>query len=236
MSEWKQVKLVDVCVDKGVQTGPFGSQLHQKDYVGIGTPIITVEHLGDNKITTQNLPRVSQDDKERLSKYLLKEGDIVFSRVGSVDRSSYVRKEQDGWLFSGRCLRVRPDKNKIDPYYLSAYFGLPSFKEYVRSIAVGATMPSLNTFLLKNVPIILPPMEQQEFISRNARAIDDKIELNQRMNETLEAMAQALFKSWFVDFGPLRVKPQGRKPEGMDAATAALFPAVFTENGIPEGW
>ena len=73
-----------------VQTGPFGSQLHMKDYKKVGTPIITVEHLGDNKIIHNDLPLVGDDDKERLIKYILKEGDIVFSRVGSVDRRAYV--------------------------------------------------------------------------------------------------------------------------------------------------
>ena len=69
-----------------IQTGPFGSQLHKEDYVDIGTPIVTVEHLGNRVFTEQNLPKVSDEDKARLSKYVLKEGDIVFSRVGSVDR------------------------------------------------------------------------------------------------------------------------------------------------------
>ncbi|NCC51128.1 MAG: restriction endonuclease subunit S [Spartobacteria bacterium] len=233
---WPEAKLVDVCVEKGVQTGPFGSQLHQKDYVSHGTPIITVEHLGENRILMNNVPLVSEEDTERLRKYQLVEGDIVFSRVGSVDRRAYIRNEQEGWLFSGRCLRVRPDPKKINPYYLSAYFGLPSFKEYIRSIAVGATMPSLNTALLEGVPVILPPANQQNLIASIARSIDDKIELNQRMNETLEGMARAVFKSWFVDFDPVHAKARGRQPEGMDAATAALFPATFNENGIPEGW
>ena len=72
-----------------IQTGPFGSQLHKEDYVEIGTPIVTVEHLGKRVFSEQNLPLVSEADKQRLSKYLLAEGDIVFSRVGSVDRCSY---------------------------------------------------------------------------------------------------------------------------------------------------
>jgi type I restriction enzyme S subunit len=80
MTNWKEFKLEDVAT---VQTGPFGSQLHQKDYVEIGAPIITVEHLGDNRITYQNLPKVTKEDKERLKKYHLQEGDVVFSRVGS---------------------------------------------------------------------------------------------------------------------------------------------------------
>lgn len=81
-----------------IQTGPFGSQLHKEDYVQTGTPIVTVEHLGKKKFTEQNLPRVSDADKERLSKYTLREGDDVFSRVGSVDRCSYVSDEYDGWM------------------------------------------------------------------------------------------------------------------------------------------
>lgn len=91
-----------------IQTGPFGSQLHKEDYVETGTPIVTVEHLGNRVFTEQNLPRVSDSDKARLIKYTLSTGDIVFSRVGSVDRCSYVDKSHDGWMFSGRCLRVRP--------------------------------------------------------------------------------------------------------------------------------
>ena len=95
------------------KTGPFCSQLHQKDYLPIGTPIITVEHLGENRILHQDLPGISDDDLERLSLYKMYEGDIIFSRVGSVDRRALVREKENGWLFSGRCLRVRPDKSRI---------------------------------------------------------------------------------------------------------------------------
>ena len=91
-----------------VQTGPFGSQLHNEDYVESGTPIITVEHMDGKYIAHRNLPLVSQNDVDRLRKYDLHTGDIVFSRVGSVDRAVMVSQHEDGWLFSGRCLRVRP--------------------------------------------------------------------------------------------------------------------------------
>ena len=113
--------LENLCVSGGIQTGPFGSQLHQKDYLPVGTPIITVEHLGENRVLHQDLPRVSDADKERLSRYVMEKGDIIFSRVGSVDRRALVRDEEDGWLFSGRCLRVRPDKAKIDSDYLLGF-------------------------------------------------------------------------------------------------------------------
>ena len=117
-------KLVDIAE---IQTGPFGSQLHNEDYVTEGTPIVTVEHLGNKYFTTQNLPLVSDEDKKRLNRYCLKENDIVFSRVGSVDRCSFVSKNEEGWLFSGRCLRVRPNPKIIEPQWLY-YFNQEKFR------------------------------------------------------------------------------------------------------------
>ena len=225
--------------ENGVQTGPFGSQLHQEDYVAFGTPIVTVEHLGENRIRHEDVPFVSDEDRDRLSKYHLREGDIVFSRVGSVDRRALVRKDEDGWLFSGRCLRVRPNNSRIDSAYLSYFFGLPAFKEHIRGIAVGATMPSLNTQILSDVVILHPQdLKEQRAIAHILGTLDDKIELNRRMNETLEAIARALFKSWFVDFDPVRAKSQGRDP-GLPQPLADLFPDSFEESElgeIPRGW
>jgi type I restriction enzyme S subunit len=237
---FKRAPLGALCVDDGgVQTGPFGSQLHQEDYVSVGTPIITVEHLGENRIIRSNLPRVSDNDRERLSRYSLQEGDIVFSRVGSVDRRALVRKEEEGWLFSGRCLRVRVDKNRICPQFLSWVFGLEGFKQHIRRVAVGATMPSINTKILSDIPVYFPPLPEQQAIAEILGALDDKIELNRLMNATLEAMAQALFQSWFVDFAPVRAKLDGRLSTGLDPETAALFPATFQDSPfghIPQGW
>ena len=222
----------------GIQTGPFGSQLHQRDYVPVGTPIITVEHLGENRILHEDLPRVSDSDKNRLAKYQLQDGDIVFSRVGSVDRRALVSGTEDGWLFSGRCLRVRPDPSKVDPQYLSYFLGLEVFREYIRSIAVGATMPSLNTRILSDIPIVLPDIPEQRAIAHVLGTLDDKIELNQRMNRTLEEMARAIFQDWFVDFGPTRAKMDGQEPY-LPPELWDLFPdeLVDSELGeIPEGW
>src|SRR5437868_301097 len=96
-AEWREITLGDIA---DIKTGPFGSTLHQSDYVDVGTPIVTVEHLSDEGLAHANLPLVSDDDKKRLSSYALRPGDIVFSRVGSVDRSSLVKNGEDGWLFS----------------------------------------------------------------------------------------------------------------------------------------
>jgi len=181
-----------------IQTGPFGSQLHKEDYVADGTPIVTVEHLGNKMFSEQNLPRVSNTDKNRLKKYVLKQGDIVFSRVGSVDRCSYVDQKHDGWMFSGRCLRVRPT-SEIDSEYLYYYFCLEETKQFVRNIAVGATMPSINTKLLGEVVVTFPELEQQKRISGILSAIDSKIEVNQKINDNLEQQAATYFQELFIN-------------------------------------
>ena len=175
-----------------VQTGPFGSQLHNKDYVLFGTPIVTVEHLGQRKMTRQNLPRVSDADRQRLSRYTLEYGDLVFSRVGSVDRCSWVSKDEDGWMFSGRCLRVRPNNpDEIYHKFLYYFFSLESTKEFVRNIAVGATMPSINTRLLSEVPITFPGIEEQREIGDTLSSFDDKIEENTKINHHLASPRSA---------------------------------------------
>ena len=181
-----------------IQTGPFGSQLHKEDYVETGTPIVTVEHLGNRVFTEQNLPRVSDSDKARLIKYTLSTGDIVFSRVGSVDRCSYVDKSHDGWMFSGRCLRVRPTE-LVDSLYLYYYFCLEETKQFVRNIAVGATMPSINTKLLGEVEIALPDLNNQKRIAAVLSSLDDKIENNQKLNDNLYEIVNAYYTSLFKD-------------------------------------
>ena len=169
-----------------IQTGPFGSQLHKEDYVDVGTPIVTVEHLGKRVFTEQNLPRVSEQDKKRLNKYILQTGDIVFSRVGSVDRCSFVDSKHDGWMFSGRCLRVRPS-SEICPLYLYYFFCLEETKQFVRNVAVGATMPSINTKLLGEVEIAFPNINVQNQVASLLSTIDSKIETNEKINDNLAA-------------------------------------------------
>lgn len=195
MSKFTTHKLEEIA---DVQTGPFGSQLHMSDYKKEGTPIITVEHLGENRIIHKNLPLVGDEDKTRLKKYTLKEGDIVFSRVGSVDRCAYVSAKEDNWMFSGRLLRVRTNE-KVDSRFLSFYFNQESFKENIRMIAVGATMPSINTTILSEVEIVLPPLKEQKIIAEILTSLDDKIDLLHRQNKTLEQLVETLFRYWFVE-------------------------------------
>jgi type I restriction enzyme S subunit len=195
MCEWNECKLEDVAE---VQTGPFGSQLKNEQYIIGGTPVVTVEHITNFRIIDFDYPSVTDEDKNRLSKYLLKSGDIIFTRVGSVDLSAFVKPHQDGWMFSSRMLRVRPNQD-VDSRFLSYFFQQKRFREYILNISVGATMPSINTEILKGIPVSYPPISEQRAIASVLYSLDDKIDLLHRQNKTLEAMAETLFRQWFVE-------------------------------------
>lgn len=190
---WRDVTIGDVA---DVKTGPFGSSLHESDYVDNGTPIITVEHLGERSITRQNLPMVSDEDCRRLRAYSLQPGDVVFSRVGSIDRNALVTESESGWLFSGRLLRVRVRRDGADPAFLSHQFHSEPFKQRVREVAVGQTMPSLNTQILRRLPVALPTLVEQRAIAQVLSEMDTELTaLEARLEKTRQlkqGMMQAL--------------------------------------------
>jgi len=241
-SHWEVVTLGEACRRGGgdVQTGPFGSQLHASDYVPVGIPSIMPKNIGENRVDITNIARITPEDAKRLSRYLVKPGDIVYSRRGDVERRALIRKEEEGWFCGTGCLRIRSGKGIVDPRYASYYLGHLSVRDWIVRHAIGATMPNLNTSILSSLPFVLPPLDEQKAIAHILGTLDDKIELNQQMNQTLEAIARALFKSWFIDFDPVRAKMDGRQPAGMDPETAALFPDDFKDGGaigkIPAGW
>lgn len=237
---WEYATLSDVCQRGGgdIQTGPFGSQLHAADYVPVGVPSIMPQNIGDNRIVENGIARIRPEDAKRLSRYLIRSGDIVYSRRGDVERRALVRQHEDGWLCGTGCLRVRLGEHGPDPLFTTYYLGHPSVREWIVRHAHGATMPNLNTSILGACPVLVPPPSEQRAIAHILGTLDDKIELNRRMSETLEAMARALFKSWFVDFDPVRAKAEGRDP-GLPKPIADLFPdrLVDSELGeIPAGW
>jgi type I restriction enzyme S subunit len=171
-SDWR---VVPIGLIAEVKTGPFGSSLHERDYVDHGTPIITVEHLGESSITHVKLPLVSEADRRRLNAYSLEQGDIVFSRVGSVDRNARVTGAESGWLFSGRLLRLRASSRVVDTRFLSYQFHSEPFKQRVRTVAVGQTMASLNTQILKGVLVTLPPVPEQSAVAAILSDMDVEI-------------------------------------------------------------
>ena len=125
--------------------------------------------------------------------------------------------------------------HRADTRFLSYALSQTDINGYL----TGSTMPKLTQGNLNRIPVIAPPLAKQKTIASVLGALDDKIELNRRMNATLEAMARALFQSWFVDFDPVRAKLDRHQPDGLDPATAALFPATFQDStlgNVPKGW
>lgn len=176
---WEQRKLGDI---SEIKTGPFGSTLHADDYVSDGTPIITTEHFKTGALprSKNGLPQVSDSDYKRLTAYTLDDGDIVFSRVGSVDINALITPFQSNWLFSGRVLKVRPQTD-ISSKFLHTRLETESIKTDIRTRAVGQTMPSINTEILKITPLVLPSSAaEQEQIGSYFAALDNLITLHQR--------------------------------------------------------
>ena len=241
-AEWRDTTLGQICAAQGgaIQTGPFGSQLHTSDYKEIGIPVVMPTNIGDGGIVEDGIARIDQTDVDRLSQHKLRMGDIVFSRRGDVTKNALIRPHEVGWFCGTGCLKVRlGDESIATAKFISHCLRLPDIKDWLIRHAVGATMPNLNTGILSAVPIYLPPLQVQLEIAAMLGALDDRITLLRETNATLEAIAQALFKSWFVDFDPVRAKMEGRAPEGMDEATAELFPDSFEESElglVPEGW
>ncbi|HEL5400277.1 TPA: restriction endonuclease subunit S [Stenotrophomonas maltophilia] len=221
--DWEVSQLGDVCKRGGgnVQTGPFGSQLHASDYVVEGIPSVMPQNIGDNRILEAGIARITEADAQRLSKYRLLEGDIIYSRRGDVERRALVRESEEGWLCGTGCLRIRFGEGVVYPAYAAHYLGHPAVREWIIRHAHGATMPNLNTRILSELPFVLPPWDAQVSIGDAIEFHDKKINLNRSINQTLEAMAQAIFKSWFVDFDPVKAKIAAIE-QGQDPVCAAM--------------
>lgn len=193
---WKKRKLGDLAE---VRTGPFGSMLHAADYIESGIPIITTEHFktGSLPVYKTSLPQVSAEDYHRLKSYKLHLGDLVFSRVGSVDINAEVFKPQVGWLISGRVLRVRPN-SKIDSGFLHYYLSIDSAKQDIRSRAVGQTMPSINTEILKATKVVFTDSQvEQQKVSTVLNKIINLIAATQDKIDALEQAKKALLQRLF---------------------------------------
>ena len=166
-----------------IKTGPFGSLLHAEDYVVDGIPIVTTEHFKSGFLPDEiaGLPQVSESDRARLEQYSAIEGDILFSRVGSVDVNAQVTAAQSGWLFSGRVLRARPTVSVISPNYLHYELSTDDVKRSIINRAVGGTMASINTEILEDTEISFPRSRTEQLeIGRSLGNLDSLIALHQR--------------------------------------------------------
>lgn len=200
MREWQEKTLGEL-IERGnanLQTGPFGTMLNSSEYSSSGIPVIAVQDIGNNKLLHTKFVCVNNDVADRLSRYKVQENDIILGRKGAVDRRAIVKKNEAGWLQGSDCIRLRFDVT-IDPKFISYQFGSISHREWMYQFASGATMPSLNQEILKLLPIKLPPLPEQKAIASALSSLDDKIDLLHRQNKALEAMAETLFRQWFVE-------------------------------------
>ena len=213
---WASVTLGEVSTN--IQTGPFGSQLHQSDYSDGGVPVVMPKDLVDGHISEDSIARVSMSHVDRLSRHKIEVGDILYSRRGDVGRCAFATEVEQGWLCGTGCLRVTIDQSKAIPKFIFYQLQKAETIGWVEKHAVGSTMLNLNTSILGSVPIELPSMAEQQMIVHVLSAYDDLIENNQKQIKLLEEAAQRLYKEWFVDL---------------------RFPGHETTpivDGIPEGW
>jgi type I restriction enzyme S subunit len=205
-----------------------------------GIPSIRTTNIKNGRIDFKNANRVSEEVyKQWTARLEPKPGDLILAREAPVGDVGIIPPNQKACL-GQRTVLIRTNKEKLDSRYLLYLLLTPQMRYKMMSKSEGSTVSHLNMSDIRNLEIPkLPPLSEQKAIAHILSSLDDKIELNRQMNETLEAMARAIFKSWFVDFDPVHAKKEGRQPAGMDATTADLFPDEFEESSlglIPKGW
>ena len=201
MEEWKEYKLGEIAQ---IQTGPFGSQLHKSDYVDDGVPCIMPTNIGKNlDVISDGIVHISENDAQRLSRHLVTAGDIIYARRGDIEKCAYIQEQQNGWFCGTGCLRIRINKD-ADSHFIAYQLSTSEAKSWIVGNAVGTTMLNLNSSILSDLPVLLPSLFTQRHITAILKSLDDKIEVNRQINDNLEQQAQALFRSWFVDFEPFK--------------------------------
>ncbi len=220
--------------------GPFGSDLVSRDYVPSGVPVIRGTNMGHGRWVDGEFVFVSEQKAASLSANCARFGDLVFTQRGTIGQVALIReKSAPRYLISQSQMKLSVDTSKADALYLYYVFTSDEQQAYIRQNAIQTGVPHTNLGILRTTPIALPSLATQKAIAKVLGALDDKIELNRRMNATLEATARALFQSWFMDFDPVRAKLDGRTPAGYNEATAALFPDSVQDSDaghIPSGW
>lgn len=240
---WRVTTLGEACKGSGgdIQTGPFGSQLHAADYVTAGIPSIMPQNIGDNRVLEAGIARITRRDAARLSRYRVRMGDIVYSRRGDVEKRALIREQEDGWLCGTGCLRIRFGKSDVDPAYASYYLGHPQVRAWITQHAHGATMPNLNTAILSETPFVVPPYSEQRRLAGILGTLDDKIELNHLMSQTLESLVRAAFEASFGGEQPISslgqmvelVREQVRPFERPDQQFEHYSIPAFDAAGLP---
>ncbi|MEZ9814936.1 restriction endonuclease subunit S [Vibrio lentus] len=224
----------------GAVDGPFGSNLKASSYTESGVPVIRGSNLslGLDEFKPDEFVYVGDETFSRLARSECLPQDIIFTKKGTLGQTGFVPPEPySSYLVSSNQMRLRVDPKKANPKYVYYWVSSKKAIDKIRGESEHTGVPKINLDYLKKFPINLPTLSYQDNAVQILDNLNDKIALNFQTNQTLEEVAQTIFKSWFVDFAPVKAKMSGEQPEGMDAATASLFPEKLdSETGLPEGW
>jgi type I restriction enzyme S subunit len=234
--EYPVVRVGDVCYVTDGAHAKVDRQPH-------GVLYLTSKNIGVGRLLLGEVDYISEEDYERLfansskSQRRLSPGDVLVGIIGTFG-NAYLYKKQDHFGVSSAVALLRPDQSRLEPRFLYYVVTSPIFRVAHSAYKAGSVQGYTNIPTIKYLPVPIPPLSEQRAIAHILGTLDDKIELNRRMNERLEAMARALFKSWFVDFDPVRAKAQSRDSR-LPKQIAELFPDSFGDSElgeIPNGW
>jgi len=266
--KWPYKRVEEIALK--VAMGPFGSSIKVETFTDTGIPIISGQHLREAELTDSEFNFIAEEHADSLKNANVQRGDVIFTHAGNIGQVAFIPNDSkyQRYVISQRQFYLRCDTSLILPEFITYYFKSSEGQHKLLANANQVGVPSIArpSSYLKTIEVPVPSIEEQQIVVRNIKALDAKIRANRRINQTLEAMAQAIFKSWFVDFDPVKAKitaiEQGQDPlraamraisgktdaeldqmprEHHDqlAATATLFPDAMeaSELGeIPKGW
>jgi restriction modification system, type I len=267
-SKWPYKRVEEIAIK--VAMGPFGSSIKVETFKESGIPIISGQHLHESELTDSDFNFITEAHADRLKNSNVQRGDVIFTHAGSIGQVSFIpeNSKYERYIISQRQFYLRCDTKIILPEFITYFFKSQEGQHKLLANANQVGVPSIArpSSYLKIIEVPVPPIDEQLLIVKKIQNIDRKIRLNRRTNQTLEAIAQAIFKSWFVDFDPVKAKiaalEQGEDPlraamrtisgktddeldqlprEQYDelAETAGLFPSAMEKSeigNIPTGW
>jgi type I restriction enzyme S subunit len=222
-----------------VATVRSGFAFRSRDWAKTGIPVVKIANVKDGRLVMEDCSFVPQGIADSAAEFALQAGDILIAMTGYIGDVARVSERDLPAALNQRVGRFEiREPRRLDQRFLFYLLRDASVRRTIEDLGYGSAQPNVSPSLIHGVEVSLPPLSEQRAIAHILGTLDDKIALNRRMSETLEAMARALFKSWFVDFDPVRAKAEGRDP-GLPKPTANLFPARLVDSEldeIPEGW
>ena len=231
---WCYSSLGQLAQDKSITYGV----VQPGSIVEDGVPIVRVNNIRDGRIELADVMKIAPEIESKYLRTRLNGGEVLITIVGSVGQVAIVPESLKGFNIA-RAVAVIHPREDVSPQWLAICLRSPLSQHLLGSRANTTVQTTINLKDLRELPVPMPPIAERQKIEELIYFLDDRIALLRETNATLEAIAQALFKSWFVDFDPVHAKARGEPPQGMDDATAALFPDSFEESElgmIPKGW